>query len=832
LLVGGDRTGVDPSMATSGGLATRHGIRVMTWMQDLPDREPLICSHFIAPSLNFVTATSSAVVVWDALSGRPLRVYDNRLCEGREITSVVLDKRQRKIVVGDVIGKQWVINLLSGAVMKQLDPRSSKPRTAVMAAAEQRRKAAIASAMMSAAISSARGVAAGAAALIADVSQSAQPLSMWPASGVNNAPQNAPSTTTAGNAPPTAAGAGTTQSLADLDSKTPRGFQVQTTDEGLHKAVKAAQDKANAAAELDVYISPLLQLSYSARQEVVSTSADGSVWICEERSDGWSAGTMSSTIVRVMCLPLEQYRAPAPVTSMVPFVTNANPFEDPDPLTSAVHGANGFGFVTSSQTLNADGTMQLWTANSSSSSAAVSSASSTSPRLGASVLPPGALSSIASMSSMPSAIEGGASILSLAGEARVVPALALGTSAADASAAAMAASANTKPATAAGSSSAPTSTEDSTGRTHLPPLDGTVRVTCVAHSVRLNLLVTCSRLLRDPPRTAKEGEEEEQTQSEEVEATIAQASGADAGKTSAGRGSGLVDDDSFLLLLFDYEKATFLGAFARAPTDRKGGLRSVVERFNAANVLATLDAVSITQALKEGDGQGGKESLKLAAASGLLLSPATAMQFLDPLAALATAHEDGAIRIWAVPPSKEAYTLRMIFYVPANPSMALYSRAVKKVAQAAAKRQLTNAAKRLVTKVGGPTNDLGSDGKKRDGSSAAAARGRRRSSVAGEDPDDIPALMQRRFAISMTTRPAHLTPAMHLGTLFPHGHAAYMPGGKVTPYAPAPGQQIFHDNAHGPEATGHVDQKKYSLDVLHDPEVATTFAATAEDIVI
>jgi hypothetical protein len=878
MLVGGDRVGITAAMATAGGLATRHGMRLMTWMQDLPDREPLLTSQFIAPSLNFMTATASAVVVWDALSGRPLRVYDNRICDGKEITCATLDRRQRKIIVGDITGRQWVINLVSGAVMKQLDPRASKPRKAVLAATEQRRKVALAALLSSSATLSGAGADAAAAAVAAAAAGTSQELSVWtagPSGGgsaaslieggntMANAPAGSSSSSAAvhanaskGQVAQTGTGAGGSSALATLDARTPRGFTVVTTKSGKHVAVS---DNGG----LPPYNAPLTLLAFSPRLEVLSTAGDGSVWLCEERSEGWGLGSLTSTIVRVFSLPLELYRT----TALVPLPGAGAAFDEPDPIIAAVRGTNGYSYLSAYQAAaqgysssggaggygGGDGTVSVWGGGGGvgASASVASSSLSSLPSLPALMMPSIAASSFMQLPS----IEGGSSFLS--GRDGYPASTPLGLGGGGGSPRAGAADA---------SSSASASAPQPAGpQTPAPPLlDGTLRVTHVTFSVRLNLLATCSRLLRDVPQTETEGGDDEAE--DDPNASIAEAlDGGDA--PNARGGSGLVDDDSYVLLLFDYEKATLVGACARSPTDRKNLPRHVAERYHAANVLASVEAVSITHAAAtaalNGDGSssgGGTPGLlKLDSSSDLLLPASTAMAFLDPLPALATAHEDGAIRIWAVPPAAMPFTLRLIFYVPSNPSMTIYSRSVKKVSAAHAKRQLTNAAKRIVEKIGAGGAEGegwaagGGGGAQRGGAGAdgneagtgagsggvtfarrgsvGGGMGRRRSSVGGIDPDDIPALLQRRYAVCMATRPAHLTPPMTFGSLFPTGHSPFMPDGKVAPFAPPPAAQLFHEAAKGPEATGHVDPRKLSTASLKDPNVANGLNGGADGTV-
>lgn len=818
LVVGGERTGLTVGMAQTGGIASRHGMRVLTWMQDLPDREPLITSQFISPSLNFMTATAGAIVIWDALSGRPVRVYDNRICDGREIVSAILDKRQRKVIVGDVGGHQYVINLVSGSVMKQLDPRASKPRKAILAANEAKRKALIAS--MNFTMTNRSNPLLG--AVDNESIDDTAVVSVWGAkkpsvgSTGDHAFSNEIDNKANSNLPID------TSTMANLDTKTPRGFSIGTSKSGRHFAIN---EQLTPEGLLMNYTAPLNILAFSPRLEIVSAAGDGSVWCCEERSDGWSYGTGFSTIVRVYSLPLEIYRTFPPLNPL-----GISVLDEPDPIIFCYQNKPGFSFTEGHQQKHHLITNDTTVTTTNGTTATTTTYLSLSPQ------------PASSMPTLPS-LEGGASILS--GKGLMSPTVPDVTSPVPATVPSV------PPINMANVSSSSSGSLPNTATTSPPPLlDGTIKVTQVAFSVRLNLLATCSRLLRDAPLTQVEGNhnsnsDEEVEHTPDPNAALDQMHGGGGDSNGTGGRSGLIDDDSYLLLLYDYEKTTLLGAFARAPEDRKTGLRHIVERYNAASSLGSLDASALhtpsfgvmeSAVSNNGDNNSGSNLVRLDASSELLLPPATVLMFLDPLPALLSAHEDGGIRIWAVPPAAHSFSLRILFHIPTNPSLAVYSRTVKKVAQAKVKRHLTNTAKRIVQSIDGKTeNDNGS---MHQTSPILHKRNRRRSSVAGEDPEEIPSLLQRRYAVSITTRPAHLTPSMYLGSLFPLGHGAFMPettpGQKsIQPYAPAPAPQLFLEAPKGSETpTGHVDPALFTTAILKNKDTATGLSAAAEGIIL
>jgi len=90
----------------------------------VPELEPVLAAVWLYPTLCIATASPSAVVVWDALVGRPLRVISARqMCyRGADVTSMVRDRRGRKLLVGDAAGGVHAINLATAAVAKALDP--------------------------------------------------------------------------------------------------------------------------------------------------------------------------------------------------------------------------------------------------------------------------------------------------------------------------------------------------------------------------------------------------------------------------------------------------------------------------------------------------------------------------------------------------------------------------------------------------------------------------------------------------------------------------------------------------------------------------------------
>lgn len=117
-----------PPSATAANISTvilcGDGFRMMRLHQIVARPQPLVAAEFNPTSFTFVTATARRITVWDAISGRVLRAYPARnVCSpGGTITSVCLDGRLRKFIVGDSNGCIRVLNFTNGAMMKELDP--------------------------------------------------------------------------------------------------------------------------------------------------------------------------------------------------------------------------------------------------------------------------------------------------------------------------------------------------------------------------------------------------------------------------------------------------------------------------------------------------------------------------------------------------------------------------------------------------------------------------------------------------------------------------------------------------------------------------------------
>jgi WD40 repeat protein len=90
----------------------------------LTDPAPTIGIVYNEAALTFTTAAGTSVKLWDAESGRLLRIY--RDVSGEEITALCFDRRKRKFIVGDHAGAVTVFNLANGARMRDLPAHDSE----------------------------------------------------------------------------------------------------------------------------------------------------------------------------------------------------------------------------------------------------------------------------------------------------------------------------------------------------------------------------------------------------------------------------------------------------------------------------------------------------------------------------------------------------------------------------------------------------------------------------------------------------------------------------------------------------------------------------------
>ena len=108
------------------------GNRMVVYEYDKPGtpwltmQNPIVTAIYNNASSTILTAGGTTIKIWDAKTGRLLRIYNN-VCEGNNssISAVSLDDGQKKIVVGDTDGNVLVLNYSNGALLRKLYPHKS-----------------------------------------------------------------------------------------------------------------------------------------------------------------------------------------------------------------------------------------------------------------------------------------------------------------------------------------------------------------------------------------------------------------------------------------------------------------------------------------------------------------------------------------------------------------------------------------------------------------------------------------------------------------------------------------------------------------------------------
>lgn len=93
----------------------------------LADEDACIAVLYNAVFYSFITAHPKCIKIWDAETGCLKSVYKD--ISSRDITSMCMDERQRKLFVGDQRGRVYCLNVRNGIVKKRFKkPVDSKQR--------------------------------------------------------------------------------------------------------------------------------------------------------------------------------------------------------------------------------------------------------------------------------------------------------------------------------------------------------------------------------------------------------------------------------------------------------------------------------------------------------------------------------------------------------------------------------------------------------------------------------------------------------------------------------------------------------------------------------
>jgi len=87
------------------------------FVPELSDDSPIFCARYSSQQFQVFIAGQHSIKVWNALTGRPMKFIADIFSS--EITCMILDETERKIVVGDHSGRILMIDSLTGVVLKE-----------------------------------------------------------------------------------------------------------------------------------------------------------------------------------------------------------------------------------------------------------------------------------------------------------------------------------------------------------------------------------------------------------------------------------------------------------------------------------------------------------------------------------------------------------------------------------------------------------------------------------------------------------------------------------------------------------------------------------------
>lgn len=95
-----------------------------SFVPELSDDNPIFCARYSAQQLQIFIAGQNSLKVWNAISGRPIKIITDAFTS--EITSIILDETDRKVIVGDHDGRIVMVDSLSGVLLKEFNNHSGE----------------------------------------------------------------------------------------------------------------------------------------------------------------------------------------------------------------------------------------------------------------------------------------------------------------------------------------------------------------------------------------------------------------------------------------------------------------------------------------------------------------------------------------------------------------------------------------------------------------------------------------------------------------------------------------------------------------------------------
>lgn len=90
------------------------------------DEKVAICCRIVPRQLAFYTPCGNRMKIWSILSGEVIKVFLGLTTDNSDITSFILDKLKKRMLIGDSCGSIGIFNAENGAKIKSLPKHSQE----------------------------------------------------------------------------------------------------------------------------------------------------------------------------------------------------------------------------------------------------------------------------------------------------------------------------------------------------------------------------------------------------------------------------------------------------------------------------------------------------------------------------------------------------------------------------------------------------------------------------------------------------------------------------------------------------------------------------------
>ncbi|CAG9333906.1 unnamed protein product [Blepharisma stoltei] len=94
------------------------------FIPEISDDSPIFCAKYSSQQLQIFIAGQHSIKVWNCITGRPIKLISDIFIN--DITSLILDESDRKIIVGDHSGRIVMVDSLSGVILKEFCSHSEE----------------------------------------------------------------------------------------------------------------------------------------------------------------------------------------------------------------------------------------------------------------------------------------------------------------------------------------------------------------------------------------------------------------------------------------------------------------------------------------------------------------------------------------------------------------------------------------------------------------------------------------------------------------------------------------------------------------------------------